>query len=53
MLIVIGKVGYLLGIFSVAVGDGVIYELMWIVVVFCKDLLEINLIFNVGLIVGG
>lgn len=48
-----GKIGYLLLIFIDLYGDGVINEMMCILVVFCKDLLELNLIFNIGIVVGG
>ena len=48
-----GKSAHSSGIFSVAAGDGAIYELARIITAFRKELPEPNLTFNVGLIGGG
>lgn len=48
-----GKSGHSSGIFSVAAGDGAIYEMTRIVSAFRQQLPEQNLTFNVGLIGGG
>ena len=48
-----GKTGHSSGIFSVAAGNGAIYELARILDAFRTQLPETNLTYNVGLIAGG